>query len=125
MLTYEYMFIYMESSRWDVGRQRRNAAPPFIAATPREGHCDGPAFLLSYIFNISFIDLKGEPIMTGETLTRDTEAALIPPTSTLNQDESEWDEVAESSWESFPASDPPAWAGRGSPPLPRDIPSRK
>jgi hypothetical protein len=76
-------------------------------------------------FQYIFYQPEERPIMTSQTLTHDTEAALIPPASTLNQDESEWDEVAESSWESFPASDPPAWAGRGSPRLPRAIPSRK
>lgn len=33
---------------------------------------------------------------------------------TINKDEDDWDEIAESSWESFPASDPPSWAGQGS-----------
>jgi len=57
--------------------------------------------------------------MSRKNPTRDTEAARILPASPPDDDESEWDEIAESSWESFPASDPPAWAGQGSPRLPR------
>lgn len=57
--------------------------------------------------------------MTSKILSCDTETAHRLPNTTLNEDEIEWDEVAESSWESFPASDPPAWAGQGSPRLSR------
>lgn len=32
----------------------------------------------------------------------------------VNNGADEWDEISESSWESFPASDPPSWAGQGS-----------
>ena len=57
--------------------------------------------------------------MRRKNPTRDTEPARILPASPPDDNESEWDEIAESSWESFPASDPPAWAGQGSPRLSR------
>ena len=49
----------------------------------------------------------------------DADVARTPPAPATGNDEADWDEIAESSWESFPASDPPAWAGQGSPRLSR------
>lgn len=59
--------------------------------------------------------------MTRKYRTPETRPVCVPPASTASEEETDWDEIAESSWESFPASDPPSWAGQGSPRLPRPV----
>ena len=52
--------------------------------------------------------------MTGKHTTLDVEFAHVPPAPAASDDNVDWDDITESSWESFPASDPPAWAGQRS-----------
>lgn len=52
--------------------------------------------------------------MTEKHTILDVDFARDPPAPTASGDDMEWDDITESSWESFPASDPPAWAGQRS-----------
>ena len=46
------------------------------------------------------------------TLARGRAYPSLAPSSADGDDNTQWDDVSEASWEAFPASDPPAWISR-------------